>query len=133
MKKRHQLIIMISLAVVFLSVCLPLNAMAAHGSPQWLKLDPRLKISEEGFRGVMWCTPSGDIPWKMRGTFIHPCRFREDEDFNIFGVTAKYITYTFRNSVFYGIRIDIEGACKRGKGNVASYEGIQAFEGYYKD
>jgi len=83
---------------------------AGHGSPAWFKLDPPLKLADEGFRGVMWCTPRQDIPWKLKGTFIHPCHHREDEDYNVFGVRAKYITYTFRNAVFYGVRLDIEGA-----------------------
>ncbi|MCE5250433.1 SUMF1/EgtB/PvdO family nonheme iron enzyme [bacterium] len=85
-------------------------AMAAnHGSPDWLRFEPSHRLASEGFRGVMWCTRLGDIPWKMKNTMVHTCYIREDEDFTVFGADARYITYTTRNSVLYGVRIDIEG------------------------
>ena len=68
-----------------------------------------IQTAKEGFRGVMWCQRDSNIPWKLDRTFIEPCRLRTDEDYTVFGVTAHYISYTFRHSMFYGVRIDIEG------------------------
>ena len=75
----------------------------------WLPLEKDIELSTEGFRGVMWCTPLDDIPWKMNRTFTHTRMLRDNEDYNIFGVTAHYITYTMRNTILYGVRIDISG------------------------
>ena len=66
------------------------------------------QLSPEGFRDVKWLQRR-DIPWQWERAFPAPCRVRSDEDFSVFGVKARYITYTFRNSCFYGVRIDIEG------------------------
>ena len=80
------------------------------GYPHWLFKGDLYTIitTPEGFRDVRWCQRK-NIQWKLKQAFPAPCRVREDEDFNVFGVTAKYITYTFRSSLFYGVRIDIEG------------------------
>ena len=104
-KKAKTIIILLTL---FLIVSIQIYA-ANHGSPAWLKLDPPIEVADEGFRGVMWCTPSRDLPWKITGAFVHPQKLRVDEDYNVFSVTAKHITYTFRNTILYGVRIDIEG------------------------
>ncbi|MHB9030784.1 MAG: SUMF1/EgtB/PvdO family nonheme iron enzyme [Candidatus Latescibacterota bacterium] len=86
------------------------SSKAQHGSPAWLKFENDLAKSPEGFRGFPWCARMSEAPWKtMRGGHVHTLLVREDEDYSVFGVTAKYITYTHRNSVFYGVRIDIEG------------------------
>ena len=69
----------------------------------------QIKTAKEGFRGIMWCRRDSRIPWKLERSFVEPCRIRTDENFAVFGVTAKYITYTFRHSMFYGVRIDIAG------------------------
>jgi len=84
----------------------PVSARA----PQWLRLDPPLIVSDEGFRGVRWCTVRADIPWEWEKD-IYPaaCGLRSDEDFSVFGQTATDITYTFRNTILYGVRIDFHG------------------------
>ncbi len=82
---------------------------AQHGSPAWLRFENDLAPSPEGFREFRWCTRVGQAPWKLQGHTTHTLFTRSDEDFSIFGVTAKHITYTTRNSVFYGVRLDIEG------------------------
>ena len=104
---KFSIILVMLILSFFLSILYA--AAANHGSPEWLKLVPPIEVSDEGFRGVMWCTPHRDIPWKMRGTWVHPRFLRIDEDYTVFGVTAKYITYTMRNTILYGVRIDIEG------------------------
>jgi len=75
--------------------------------PGWLRFEPELLLSAEGFRDVAWCSRSADIPWKMRGTFIHGLMRRVDEDLEVFGERAEHITYTYRNSILYGVRIDL--------------------------
>jgi formylglycine-generating enzyme required for sulfatase activity len=65
----------------------------------------------EGFRQVAWATRRSAIDWKWNEDgFGAPCAVRDDEDFDVHGVEASNLTYTFRNSVFYGVRIDFEGA-----------------------
>lgn len=65
--------------------------------------------SANGFRDIPWCTRLQDIPWAWSdGGISAPCRIREDEDFDIFDIRAVRLTYTFRHSVFYGVRIDYE-------------------------
>ncbi|MFC1607337.1 SUMF1/EgtB/PvdO family nonheme iron enzyme [Candidatus Latescibacterota bacterium] len=95
--------------IVLLLKISTLSLAANHGSPAWLKLDPPIEVADEGFRGVMWCTPHGGTSWKVINTGFHTGFTRVDEDYSIFGITAKYITYTFRNTIFYGVRIDIVG------------------------
>ena len=64
----------------------------------------------EGFRGVRWCTRRSEIPWQWSDSgFAAPCAQRADEDFDVFGVRAAELTYTFRNSLLYGVRIEIAG------------------------
>ncbi|MBN1293469.1 MAG: SUMF1/EgtB/PvdO family nonheme iron enzyme [Candidatus Latescibacteria bacterium] len=104
--------------IVFPMFCI-MFCVSAHfckaewGQPGWLYKEGQYTIStaKEGFRGVMWCQRETDWLWDR--SFPGPCRVRKDEDYSIFGVLAKYITYTYRNSLLYGVRIDIEG-----KGNV---------------
>ncbi|MFC1608369.1 carbohydrate-binding family 9-like protein, partial [Candidatus Latescibacterota bacterium] len=98
--------------VLFVCLFLCVNANitdAEWGKPGWLYKGGGYSIAtaEEGFRGVMWCQRETD--WQWTRTFPGPCRIRKNEDYNIFGVQARYITYTYRNSLFYGVRIDIEG------------------------
>ena len=65
---------------------------------------------EEGFRGVCWCTRRSEIPWQWSDSgFAAPCAQRADEDYDVFGVRAAELTYTFRNSLLYGVRIEIAG------------------------
>lgn len=45
----------------------------------------------------------------MKGTFVHGLMRRVDEDFDVFGERARHITYTYRNTIFYGVRIDLIG------------------------
>jgi len=86
-----------------------LAILLADSRPQWLKFLPTHDLSEEGFRGVRWATPLQDIPWKWsKDGFPAGAFLREDEDIHIFGGKATWITYTFRNSVFYGVRIDFD-------------------------
>ncbi len=64
----------------------------------------------EGFRGVPWGTRRSDIPWEWSGDgFGAPCAVRADEDHHVCGLRAAGLTYTFRNSILYGVRIDYEG------------------------
>lgn len=83
---------------------------AVWGSPAYLFPNDAYpdSISPEGFREVKW-GQRRNIPWTFATSFPAPCRIRADEDLNVFGIRAKWITYTFRNSVLYGVRIDIEG------------------------
>jgi formylglycine-generating enzyme required for sulfatase activity len=93
------------------SIFLSVTADAAvWGSPAYLFPNDSYPdiTSPEGFRGVMW-GQRRNIPWEFAPSFPAPCRIRADEDSMAFGVRAKWITYTFRNSVLYGVRIDIEG------------------------
>jgi len=58
----------------------------------------------------MWGTRQKDIPWKWSNTgYPAPCSVREDENTNVFGIKAETLTYTFRNSLFYGVRADYTG------------------------
>ncbi len=83
---------------------------AGDSRPKWLRFSPTHAVSEEGFRDVKWATRQQDIPWKWNTQGIPAaCSLREDEDFHVFGEQARWITYTFRNSVLYGVRIDYEG------------------------
>lgn len=88
----------------------PHGAEARH--PEWLALDPPLVVSAEGFRGVPWCTVLRDVPWAWDEAADYPTarKVRRDEDLTVFGERAEAITYTFRNTAFYGVRIDLEGA-----------------------
>ncbi len=96
--------------VLWLStVCGTTPAAAGSTGPGWLTFAPELELSAEGFRGVPWCTRSGDIPWQMRGFPVHGLMRRIEEDFDVFGVNARHITYTYRNSIFYGVRLDLPG------------------------
>jgi hypothetical protein len=62
----------------------------------------------EGFRGVRWCTRRGDIPWEWSTSgFGAPCAQRANEVLDVFGINAAELTYTFRNSLLYGVRIDV--------------------------
>lgn len=90
---------------------LGLTAAVDAGStgPGWMTFEPEMYLPDEGFRGANWGTRSRDMPWKMRGTFVHNLMRRVDEDFDVFGVQATHITYTYRNSILYGVRLDIRG------------------------
>jgi formylglycine-generating enzyme required for sulfatase activity len=108
MKQPHAALIFFCFSIILL--CTGFSAIAQHGSPAWLKFSNDLSKSPEGFRGFPWCARMSEAPWKtLRGGHVHTLYVRDDEDYSVFGVTAKYITYTHRNSVFYGVRIDIEG------------------------
>ena len=66
--------------------------------------------ASEGFRDVCWGTRNSEIPWKWTDDgFGQMCFVRADENFEVFGVRASALTYTFRNSIFYGVRIDFTG------------------------
>ena len=84
-------------------------ALADNATPGWLRFEPELQLAEEGFRGVRWCTRNSDIPWEMQGTFVQTLMRRVDEDYDVFGVRAEHISYTYRNAILYGVRIDILG------------------------
>ncbi len=65
---------------------------------------------QEGFRGICWGTRQRDIPWTWSDAgYPAACFVREDESLDVFGIVAEHITYTFRNSLLYGIRIDYTG------------------------
>ena len=65
---------------------------------------------DEGFRGVRWCTRRGEIPWTWsEAGFAAPCAQRQDEDLTAFGAAVDELTYTFRNSLLYGVRLDFSG------------------------
>ncbi|MCC7261744.1 MAG: SUMF1/EgtB/PvdO family nonheme iron enzyme [Candidatus Latescibacteria bacterium] len=67
-------------------------------------------IPREGFRGVRWGTRQRDVPWQWSDQgFPAPCFLRRDEQWEVFGIRASHLTYTFRNSLLYGVRIDYEG------------------------
>ena len=85
------------------------QTFAGSTTPGWLRFQPELELAEEGFRGVRWCTRSSGIPWEMRGCSIHTLMRRAAEDYDVFGARAEYITYTYRNSILYGVRLDIRG------------------------
>jgi len=108
---QHKLLIIKVLFVLFVVVFAVFISETGARAPQWLKLDPPLTLSEEGFRGVKWCTILKDIQWERDiSSYPSACFIRKNEDFNVFGQTARFITYTFRNTAFYGVRIDIEGS-----------------------
>lgn len=100
----------ILLALLLLPASWVTDAGAGANGPGWMRFEPELYLADEGFRDVPWCTRAGDIPWKMQGTYIHGLMRRVDEDFDVFGATAEHITYTYRNSILYGVRIDIRGS-----------------------
>jgi len=66
--------------------------------------------ASEGFRGVCWGTRNSEIPWTWSDDgFGQMCFVRADEDFEVLGIRASALTYTFRNSILYGVRIDFAG------------------------
>ena len=80
--------------------------------------------ADEGFRDVCWGTRHSEIPWKWRDDgFGQMCFVRDDEDFEVFGLRAGALTYTFRNSIFYGVRIDLAGG---GEQNASAEEALSA-------
>ena len=121
--------IIFAVLTVFASCILAQKIYSAHGSPDWLKLDPPLEVSKEGFRGVMWCSRARDIPWKFKSNIVHTDWTRQDEDFTVFGETATYITYTFRNTIMYGVRIDYKGADATRKAMTAALKEYPPAEG----
>jgi formylglycine-generating enzyme required for sulfatase activity len=101
-------------------VCLVLLALLASAvsntrlhadatGPGWIRFHPDLVPSAEGFRDGRWGTRVAELPWRMQGGHVHTRYQRLDEDYRVFGVTAEHITYTTRNSVLYGVRIDVRG------------------------
>jgi len=105
--KKSILVISILSFIIFFSTQV---FSGSRSKPKYHILKHELKLSEEGFRSVKWITPIKDVPWKFsKSHFPADGYWRENEDCNVFGVKAKWITYTFRNSFFYGVRIDIEG------------------------
>jgi hypothetical protein len=74
--------------------------------------EPELTFSipSEGFRTVRWGTRQREIPWQWSDQgFPAPCFLRRDEEWEVFGLHASQLTYTFRNSLLYGVRIDFAG------------------------
>ena len=64
----------------------------------------------EGFRDIPWATRRAEIPWNWSDDgFGAPCAVRADEDLDLCGLEAGAITYTFRHSLLYGVRIDYAG------------------------
>ncbi len=104
------IMIPLMLLITWFGAGLSRTEAAPWGSPAWLFPNNTYPdvLSPEGFREVRW-GQRRDIPWKFAPSFPAPCRVREDENLSVFGVTASGITYTFRNSVLYGVRIDIPG------------------------
>ncbi|MFA6109587.1 MAG: SUMF1/EgtB/PvdO family nonheme iron enzyme [Candidatus Latescibacterota bacterium] len=100
---------LILLALGAVLAVLPVSASAETTSPGWLRFEPELRLSDEGFRGVRWGTRANDLPWKLKPCHVHTLWRRVDEEFEIFGTRAEYITYTSRNSVLYGVRLDLRG------------------------
>jgi formylglycine-generating enzyme required for sulfatase activity len=67
-------------------------------------------IPSTGFRNILWGTRLRDMPWSWSNEGISaPCLIRQDEDYSLFDIQASRLTYTFRHSVFYGVRIDYKG------------------------
>ena len=80
-------------------------------------------VCREGFRGIAWGTRRGEIPWAWsKAGFGAPCAVREDESLDAFGLTGRSFTYTFRNSVLYGVRIDFDGAAQNDRAVAALTE-----------
>ncbi len=81
----------------------------SDSSPKWLRFNPEIILSQEGFRDVKWATRIKDISWEWsKSHFPAMGYWRKNEEQHVFEVDAKWITYTFRNNIFYGVRIDIE-------------------------
>ena len=58
-----------------------------------------------------WCTRAAAIPWQWSTDgFAVPCKQRADENLAVLGLQADELTYTFRNSLLYGVRIDFSGS-----------------------
>ena len=56
-------------------------------------------IPSEGFRGVRWGTRQREIPWQWSYQgFLAPCFVRRAVEWEVFGICASHLTYTFRNS-----------------------------------
>lgn len=104
MKIRYQVVITMLFLFVFV-----MNTYS-DSRPRWRRFENEMILSKEGFRNVKWATRVKDIPWEWtKSHFPAMGYWRETEDYHVFGVKAKWITYTFRNNIFYGVRIDIEG------------------------
>lgn len=87
--------------------------MFSDSRPKWLRFEPELYLVPEGFRDLQWATRLKDMPWEWTSSHFPAMGYwRKAEDLHVFNVDAKWITYTFRNNVFYGVRIDIEGKNK---------------------
>ena len=100
-------IVFVFLLSIFL---LTFTLIADEGhNPDWPRFKPDLILSKEGFRGVKWLTRVNEFPYKMKSYFPAMCYLRVKEDYNVFGTKARYITYTMRNNLFYGVRVDIMG------------------------
>jgi len=108
---RHRFYAPLTAALIVVAGAIqPLPIDAKSTSPGWLRFQPELELSTEGFRGVPWCTRSDSIPWKMRRAIhVQTLMRRVDEDYRVFGVEAEHITYTYRNAILYGVRLDIRG------------------------
>lgn len=120
-----------SFALIFLILVGLASFSLGDSRPQWLEFSPTHYLSKEGFRGVKWATRLKNTPWEYRRSFPSTCYLRKDENYTVFGVQAKWITYTFRNSIFYGVRIDIEGRDKLEKaaqGVMKEYEPKEGIE-----
>jgi len=102
--KIGKILIISSLLLVFTA------EIFSDSRPKWLRFTPEMILSQEGFRNVKWATRIKDISWEWsKSHFPAMGYWRKKEDPHIFDVDAKWITYTFRNNIFYGVRIDIEG------------------------
>ncbi|MDA0334509.1 MAG: SUMF1/EgtB/PvdO family nonheme iron enzyme [bacterium] len=77
-------------------------------------------LASEGFREVFWGTRHSDIPWEWSNDgFGQMCYVRGDEEFEVFGIRAQALTYTFRNLTFYGVRSDFAGTKQNGAAEAA--------------
>ncbi len=98
------------IALVYLFILIFTVSIYSGSRPRWKRFSPEMILSQEGFRDVKWATRVKNIPWKWTKSHFPAMGFwREDEDYNVFGVKSKWITYTFRNNIFYGVRVDIDG------------------------
>ena len=105
MKHRTNFVLLIYLFMFLFTI-----NIYSDSRPRWKRFNNEMILSKEGFRNVMWATRLKNTPWKwVKSHFPAMGYWRENEDYNVFGVKAKWITYTFRNNIFYGVRIDIEG------------------------
>ena len=101
MKRKIRFLIIIATFSSSLLFSLQIYA-GSRTKTHYQKITPEIILSKEGFRNVKWATRFKDITWKWSKSHFPADGFwQEKEDLNVFNVKAKWITYTFRNSIFF--------------------------------